>query len=120
MAKKDKLIKSKSIYTIKKQHTVTNNGIIYENDHVTIVPNDGLYDDEMALFSESNFKYKIDTTQSSKKRHNRGEFISILVSFPSLRVYVLSLRVRVQSPFPSLSTMTENPLKSGVIFMPFI
>lgn len=75
MAKKDKLIKSKSIYTIKKQHTVTNNGIIYENDHVTIVPNDGLYDDEMALFSESNFKYKIDTTQSSKKRHNRGEFI---------------------------------------------
>lgn len=75
MAKKDKLIKSKSIYTIKKQHTVTNNGIIYENDHVTIVPNDGIYDDEMALFSESNFKYKIDTTQSSKKRHNRGEFI---------------------------------------------
>ena len=75
MAKKDKLIKSKSIYTIKKQHTVTNNGIIYENDHVTIVPNDGIYDDEMALFSESNFKYKINTTQSSKKRHNRGEFI---------------------------------------------
>ena len=75
MAKKDKLIKSKSIYTIKKQHTVTNNGIIYENDHVTIIPNDGIYDDEMALFSESNFKYKIDTTQSSKKRHNRGEFI---------------------------------------------
>ena len=75
MAKKDKLIKSKSIYTIKKQHTVTNNGIIYENDHVTIVPNDGIYDDEMALFSESNFKYKIDTTKSSKKRHNRGEFI---------------------------------------------
>lgn len=75
MAKKDKLIKSKSIYTIKKQHTVTNDGIIYENDHVTIVPNDGIYDDEMALFSESNFKYKINTTQSSKKRHNRGEFI---------------------------------------------
>ena len=31
MAKKDKLIKSKSIYTIKKQHQKTNNGVIYEN-----------------------------------------------------------------------------------------
>ena len=75
MAKKNKLVKSKSIYTIKKQHSVTNNSVIYENDHVTIVPNDGIYDDEMVLFSDSNFKYRVNTTQSSKKRHNRGEYI---------------------------------------------
>lgn len=75
MAKKDKLIKSKSIYTIKKQHQKTNNGVIYENDHITIIPNDGIYDDEMALFSESNFKYRISTNSSSKKRHHRGDFI---------------------------------------------
>lgn len=75
MAKKDKLVKSKSIYTIKKEHAKSTNGIIYENDHITIIPNDGIYDDGMALFSESNFKYIIDSNKSSKKRHNRGEYI---------------------------------------------
>lgn len=75
MAKKDKLIKSKSIYTIKNKHSVTNNGIIYENDHVTIIPNDGIYDGEMALFSDSNFKYRIDTNKNEKKRHNRGNYL---------------------------------------------
>ena len=56
MAKKDKYIKSKSIYTIKNLHAKTNVGDIYENDYVTIIDDDGIYDDEMALFSESNFK----------------------------------------------------------------
>jgi hypothetical protein len=59
MAKKDKLIKNKSIYTIKKKHASLTDSIIYENDYITIIPNDGIYDDEMALFSESNFKYLI-------------------------------------------------------------
>lgn len=75
MAKKNNLIKSKSIYTIKNKHSITNDGVIFENDHITIVPNDGIYDEEMALFSESNFKYRIDTTKSSKKRHSRGNFL---------------------------------------------
>lgn len=75
MAKKDKLIKSKSIYTIKKKHAVTTDSIIYENDYVTIVPNDGIYDDEMALFSDSNFKYRIDTQTNEKKRHVRGDYL---------------------------------------------
>ena len=75
MAKKDKLIKSKSIYTIKKKHFVTNDSVIYENDHVTIVPNDGIYDDEMALFSESNFKYRIDAQTNEKRKHSRGNYI---------------------------------------------
>ena len=75
MAKKDRLIKSKSIYTIKKQHALTNDATIYENDHITIIPNDGIYDDEMALFSESNFKYRIRTEKNEKKRYIRGEYV---------------------------------------------
>lgn len=77
MAKKSKLTKSKSIYTIKNKHSVTNNGVIYENDHFTIIPNDGIFDDEegVSIFSESNFKYKVDANNNSKKRHVRGEFI---------------------------------------------
>lgn len=77
MAKKSKLTKSKSIYTIKNKHCVTNNGVIYENDHFTIIPNDGIYDEEdgVAIFSESNFKYKVDTNNNSKKRHVRGDFV---------------------------------------------
>ena len=77
MAKKSKLTKSKSIYTIKNKHSVTNSGVIYENDHFTIIPNDGIFDDDdgAAIFSESNFKYKVDTNNNSKKRHIRGEFI---------------------------------------------
>lgn len=75
MAKKDRLIKSKSIYTIRKQHALTNDATIYENDHITIIPNDGIYDDEMALFSESNFKYRIRTEKNEKKRHVRGEYV---------------------------------------------
>ena len=43
MAKKDNLIKSKSIYTIKKNHFLTNDATIYENDHITIISNDGIY-----------------------------------------------------------------------------
>lgn len=75
MAKRNSLTKSKTLYTIKKRHSVTNNGVIYENDHVTIVPNDGLYEDGMTLFSDSNFLYRIDSPKNNKKRHVRGEYI---------------------------------------------
>ena len=75
MAKKDKLTKSRSFYSLKKRHSKTNGGVIYENDHITMVPNDGLYDDDMVLYSDSNFKYRIDTKSNSKKRHVRGEFV---------------------------------------------
>lgn len=73
--KKDRYIKSKSIYSIKNVHAKTKAGTIYENDYVTIIDNDDIYNDEMALFSESNFKYKINTTENNKKRHIRSEFI---------------------------------------------
>lgn len=77
MAKKNKLTKSKSLYTIKNRHSLTNNGVIYENDHFTIIPNDGLFDDNEGsiIFSESNFKYKISLENNGKKRHVRRGFV---------------------------------------------
>lgn len=75
MAKKDKLTKSKSIYTIKKKHATVKDGTIYENDYTSILPNDGLYADEMPLFNDSIFKYKIRTNSNEKRRHTRGEFV---------------------------------------------
>lgn len=74
MVKKNNYTKSKSIYTIKNVHAKTKAGTVYENDYVTIINNDGIYD-EMPLFSESNFKYKIGTNGNEKKRHVRTDFV---------------------------------------------
>lgn len=74
MAKKDNYIKSKTLYSIKNKHANTKNGLIYENDYVTII-NDGIYDDEMALYSDSNFKYLIKKNNNEKKRHSRSNFV---------------------------------------------
>lgn len=76
MAKKDRFLKSKSIYSIKKRHALTNDAVIYENDHITIIPNDGIYDEGETLFSESNFKYKVRTEKNEKRRHSRRGFIT--------------------------------------------
>lgn len=75
MLQKNDYIKSKSIYSIKKNHAKTNAGTIYENDYITIINNDGIYDDEMSLFSESNFKFKIKDNENNKKYHTRSNFI---------------------------------------------
>ena len=69
-----KLLKDKSLYTIKKLHEKTNNGLIYENDYTTIIRYDGLYD-EMPLFSDSNFKYKIKNSDSGTKRHVKLDWL---------------------------------------------
>lgn len=52
-------------------------GTIYENDHVTIIQNDGIYDDEVPLFSDSNFKFRIGLGSKGKKRHSRRNFVSL-------------------------------------------
>jgi hypothetical protein len=75
MAKKDNLLKSKTLYTVRNQHSITPNGVIYENDHVTIAPFDE-FNSEMALFSGSNFKYRINDTPSPNRRHNRSEYVA--------------------------------------------
>lgn len=77
MSRKDKLIKSKSIYTVRSKHTTTVNGTIYENDNVTIIPNDGIFNEDMPLFSESNFKFRIGTGGNGRKKHSRGGWISV-------------------------------------------
>ena len=77
MSRKDNLIKSKSIYTLRSKHTVVPNGTIFENDHVTIVPNDGIYNEDMPLFSDSNFKFRIGGDNKGKRKHSRGGFVSV-------------------------------------------
>jgi len=52
----------------------TTAGTIYEKDHVTIVSNDGIYD-EMPMFSDSNFKFKIGADRDGKRRHTRGAWV---------------------------------------------
>lgn len=76
MSRKDKLIKSKSIYTLRSKHTSVTNGTIFENDHVTIIPNDGIYDEDMPLFSESNFKFRIGRGNEERKKHSRSNWIA--------------------------------------------
>lgn len=66
MAKKDR-IKSKSIYTIRRKHQSVVSGTVYEHDHITILPTDGIYDDEIAFYPESNFKYKVGDNTNEKK-----------------------------------------------------
>ena len=53
------------------------NGTIYENDHVTLIKDDGIFNDEVALFSDSNFKFKINTYNNGKKKHSRGGFTQL-------------------------------------------
>lgn len=77
MSRKDKLIKSKSIYTVRSKHTSTVNGTIYENDNVTIIPNDGIFSEDIPLFSESNFKFRIGRGNSNRRRHSRGGWIPV-------------------------------------------
>lgn len=77
MSRKDNLIKSKSIYTIRSKHTSVPNGTIFENDHVTIISNDGIYNEDMALFSDSNFKFRIGGENKGKRRHSRGSFVNV-------------------------------------------
>ncbi len=74
MARKDFLTRSKSIYTISRKHMPSTEGTIYEKDHVTIITDDGIYD-ERPMFSDSNFKFKIGTDKNGKKRHVRGTWI---------------------------------------------
>ena len=77
MSRKDNLIKSKSIYTIRSKHTTVPNGTIFENDHVTIISNDGIYNEDMPLFSDSNFKFRIGGENKGKRKHSRGSFVGV-------------------------------------------
>jgi len=53
------------------------NGTIYENDHVTIIRDDGIFNEEVALFSDSNFKFRIGGSNNGKRKHSRGWFTQV-------------------------------------------
>lgn len=72
---KGEYIKSKAIYTIKDLHAKTSGGTIYEHDHITIIPNDGIYDEDIPLFSESNFKYRIREEENNRKKHVNSSWV---------------------------------------------
>lgn len=76
MARRDQLVKSKTDFVLRKKHAVTNNGIIYENDHMTIVPDDDIYDGDIATFSDSNFKFRIRNENNEKKKHFAGNWVT--------------------------------------------
>lgn len=42
---------------------------------MTIVPEDGVYDENRVLFSDSNFKFRVRTDANNKKRHFSGKWI---------------------------------------------
>ena len=77
MSRKDNLIKSKSIYTLRSKHTSVLNGTIYENDHVTIIRDDDIYDEDIPLFSESNFKFRIGRGNGERRKHSRGGWLEV-------------------------------------------
>ena len=77
MSRKDNLVKSKSIYTLRAKHMTVPNGAIFENDHVTIIKDDGIFDDSVALFSDSNFKFRIGLSDNGRKKHSRGGFTQL-------------------------------------------
>jgi hypothetical protein len=74
MGRRNNITKNKSIYTINKKHMVSTAGTIYEKDHVTIIRDDGIFD-EAPSFSDSNFKYRIGTDKDDKKKHSRGVWV---------------------------------------------
>lgn len=77
MSRKDNLVKSKSIYTLRTKHMTVPSGTIFENDYVTIIRDDGIFNDEIPLFSDSNFKFKIGGSYNGKKKHTRGGFVQV-------------------------------------------
>ena len=75
MARRDQYIISKTDFVLRDKHAVTNIGTIYENDHMTIVPDDGMYDTDRAMFSDSNFKFRVRTDANNKKKHFAGNWV---------------------------------------------
>lgn len=75
MSRRDQYIRSKSDFVLRKKHAITSVGTIYENDYMTIVPNDGMFNDDTTMYSDSNFKFRIRTDANVKKRHFAGNWI---------------------------------------------
>ena len=75
MARRDQYIKSKSDFVLRKKHAVTSKGVIYENDHMTIVPDDDIFSTDRSMYSDSNFKFRTRTDRNEKKKHFSGNWV---------------------------------------------
>lgn len=76
MARRNRYIKGKADYTLRKKHLTTNGGVIYENDHMTINPLNELFSDDDVYFSDSNFKFRIRKGVEPIKKHSRNRWIT--------------------------------------------
>lgn len=77
MANTKQYIKTKANYTLSKKHMTTYIGDIFEQDHLTITNQyDGVYDDSVTMFSDSNFKFRIRGKENAKKKHFTGNWLS--------------------------------------------
>lgn len=76
MARNRQRVKSRANYILRKEHTKVYDGTIFENDHMTIVPDDGVYDEGVIRFPDSNFMFSTRTGRGGRKRHSRGTWIS--------------------------------------------
>ena len=77
MARRNQYIKSKADYVLRKHHMFTTDGVIYENDKFTIMPEDNPYDDgHIISFSDSNFKFKKNLVPLVQKKIHTGKWIS--------------------------------------------
>ena len=75
MSRRTQYIKSKTDFVYRKKHSSTADGTIFENDHMTIVPEDGVYDEDVIMFSDSNFKFRVRSDINGKKKHFSGIWI---------------------------------------------
>ena len=75
MAQKDRYIKVKSDYILKKKHKQLGSGTIYERDYMTISPMESLFAKDEYVLQDSNFKFSTRTGISLQKKHKRGNWI---------------------------------------------
>lgn len=114
MARKDNLIKSKSLYSVRKKHKTTSYGVIYENDIFTITPNNELFSDDITLYSDSNFKYRISSSKNSKKRHYRGDFLKPEQQISGCSEYVWTLENVGDGKITSETRIEQKPNYSSL------
>lgn len=75
MARRDQYIISKSNFILRKKNSLTSKGTVYEDDQLTLVPEDGIYDEGRAIYSDSNFKFRVRTDINEKKKHFSGKWV---------------------------------------------
>lgn len=73
MARK-KYITSHSNYVLKKQHSITNDGTIYERDYMTLTPLNTVAPNQIQIYGEGNFKLSVGDGVNRRIKHNYGEW----------------------------------------------